>query len=165
MLSTIVRVAVPADFTNIRSLVFGAHMRALLPHDVTSRLERIFPSLANADAFAAPANHFWVAVDEGADDAVLGAISIISGEGGPDAAELNAFYVHDAHQRRGHGAKLFDAALAFCRASGVRRVSLTSNKGHYDAAIAFYERRGFTRTAEFAVAPGIVLVEMALELR
>jgi len=161
----IIRTATPADFLRIQSLVFAAHTRALAPHDVTSRLPLIFPSLSSADAFAAPASNFWVAVDESEPDAVLGAISIIVGEGGADAAELNAFYVADAHQRRGLGARLMDAALAFCRAAGVRRVALTSNVGHYEPAIAYYEKRGFARTKQFEVAPGIVLVEMELELR
>ena len=162
---SIIRAAAPSDFARIQSLVFGAHTRALAPHDITARLPLIFPSLASAEAFAAPANRFWVAVEEGADDAVLGAISIIVGEGGEGAAELNAFYVAEAHQRRGLGARLFDAALAFCRAAGVRRIGLTSNVGHYEPAIAFYERRGFARRRQFEVAPGIVLVKMELELQ
>ena len=108
----------------------------------------------------------YVAVEEGAaGGALLGAISIILGEGGADAAELNYFYVVDTHQKRGLGARLMDEALAHCRAAGVRRVSLTSNVGHYEPAIAYYGKRGFVRTKQFEVAPGIVLVEMELELQ
>ena len=175
-----VRVSTPADFARVQALVFGMHARALAAtgRDVTARLPLIFPSLASAAAFAAPTSHFWVAVDEDAATEIVGAISIIGGEGdagvaadggvvagGAAVAELNAFYVADAHQRRGVGARLMEAALAFCRASGVKRVDLTSNRGHYDAAIAFYARRGFVETREYEVAPGIVLVDMALELR
>jgi GNAT superfamily N-acetyltransferase len=164
-----IRAALAADFAVVQSLVFGMHARALAAtgHNVASRLAQIFPSLESAAAFGAPGCQCWVAVGDAADsggDALLGAITIIKGSGGGDAAELNAFYVDSAHQRRGIGARLMDEALAFCRGAGARRVTLTSNRGHYDAAIAFYKRRGFAEVREFEVAPGISLVEMELKL-
>jgi GNAT superfamily N-acetyltransferase len=117
----------------------------------------------DSEAFVQPAVHTWVAADEGAGGAVVGAICLVAGAG--DAAEVNAFYVAGAHQQRGIGARLMDAALGHCRAAGVRAVRLTSNKGHYDPAIAFYGRRGFVQTREFEAAPGIVLVQMELALQ
>lgn len=156
----IIRAASPSDFSAIQALVFGSHIRALAPIDVSARCPLIFPSLATAEAFSNSFTHFWVAA---ADDAVIGAISIITND---DArpAELNAFYVADAHQRRGIGARLMAEALGFCRAAGVRKVELTSNKGHYDNAIVYYLRLGFTHVKEYPVGYGIVLVDLELEL-
>lgn len=159
------RAATASDYPHIRALVFGMHTRALAPLEVATRLPLIFPPLASAEDFLSPAHHSWVTEEEGTAGGISGAISIILGEGGADAAELNYFYVADAHQRRGLGARLMDEALAFCRAAGVRRVGLTSNVGHYEPAIAYYGKRGFARTKQFEVAPGIVLVEMELELQ
>ena len=163
-----IRVATPLDFPGVQELVFTSHVRALsATRDVTPRLPLIFPTLASPQLFTA--GHYWVAVEPaegGGGERLLGAISIITGvsEGDPAAAELNAFFVAAGYQRRGIGARLMGAALAFCAAAGVARVELTSNVGHYNPAIEYYERLGFTRTREYEVAPGVVLVDMALQL-
>jgi threonine 3-dehydrogenase len=163
----LVRAAAPADFPGVQALVFSSHARALAApgRDITPRLPLIFPTLAKANLFTAPSSHYWVAVSP--NGAIVGAISIIMVEGAPPpaAAELNAFYVAEDHQRRGVGARLMGAALAFCRAAAVGVVSLTSNRGHYDPAIRYYERLGFHHVKEYEVAPGIVLVDMELALQ
>lgn len=166
MRSVRVRTARPSDFPAVQSLVFSSHAKAMaaIGRDVSSRLPMIFPSLASAEEFIKPASQGWVAFEDGADDAILGAITIISSPD-PLVAELNAFYVQEGHQRRGIGGLLVEAALHFCRSAGVRRVELTSNKCHYDPAIRYYERLGFQHVKEYEVAPGIVLVDLVLELK
>jgi GNAT superfamily N-acetyltransferase len=160
-----VRAATPADFSRVQALVYTSHARALAAtRDVTPRLPLIFPTLSTAELFSAPTSRYWVA-DTGAEDIeIVGAVSIIM-EDNPAVAELNAFYVAEGCQRQGVGARLIGEALSFCRERGVKRVELTSNQGHYDAAIAYYLRLGFKQEKPaYEVAPGIVLVDLALEL-
>jgi threonine 3-dehydrogenase len=156
-----VRAAVPTDFAGVQALVFSAHAHALSTpeRDVTPRLPLIFPTLASVDLFSSPCAHYWVADLCGV---IVGAISVITE--GAGAAEVNAFFVDAGHQRRGLGARLIGEALSFCRAAAVERLHLKSNRGHYDPAIRFYERLGFRRTREYEVAPGVVLVDMELQL-
>jgi methyltransferase-like protein 6 len=165
MHSVLIRGASPSDFSGIQHLVFSSHARALSTpdRDVTARLPIIFPTLASLEAFSRPACHYWVALDGGS---VVGTVSIIVPDDASDPAgvELNAFYVAPGYQRRGVGTRLMSDALSFCRASCFRKVSLTSNVGHYDAAIAYYTRLGFQRTREYEAMPGVVLVDMELPL-
>jgi GNAT superfamily N-acetyltransferase len=168
-----IRRAVRADFTAVQSLVFGTHERVLAAagHDVSGRLPFIFPSLANAEEFSKPAALFWIAEPRSLGSArgvggasILGAISVITSGDDTTTVEINAFYVLESLRGRGIGASLMDTALAYCRESGVHRVELTSNKGFYDAAIRYYEKRGFKNVKEYEVAPGITLVDLLLEL-
>lgn len=134
-------------------------------HDVRGILPFIFPTLAEPGEYSKPSSHYWVAVDN-TSSSVIGTISIISDAVTTNRAELNAFYVQSGYQRCGVGAQLMTEALGFCRTSGIKTVELTSNKGFYDPAIRYYERLGFTRVREYEPerAPGIVLVDMVLEL-
>lgn len=164
-----VRAATPADFSRVQALVYTSHARALAAtRDVTPRLPLIFPTLSTAELFSSPTSHYWVAEleetgAEGID--IVGVVSIIM-EDTAVVAELNAFYVAKEYQRQGFGARLIGEALAFCQERGVKRVELTSNQGHYDAAIAYYLRLGFKQEKPtYEVAPGIMLVDLALELR
>ena len=160
------RVALPADFASIQSLVFGSHAEALSKSgkDVTSLLPVIFPTLTCLEEFMRPTSHYWIAEEAGANE-IIGAISIIRSAEDPRTVDLNAFYVREKCQRSGVGAQLMGCALEFCRASDICRVELISNRGCYDPAIAYYQRIGFQLLREYEVSPGIVLVDMALELK
>ena len=84
----------------------------------------------------------WLLVDGGR---ILGSIAI----DGADAAgaHLRWFVVDDSLRGRGFGGRMLEAATAFCRRAGHRRVHLTTFAG-LDAARALYERYGFRLVAE-----------------
>jgi uncharacterized protein YhfF/RimJ/RimL family protein N-acetyltransferase len=79
----------------------------------------------------------WLLVDAGR---VLGSVAI---DGGSAAgAHLRWFIVADEFRGRGHGKRLLDAAMGFCRRAGHRGIHLATFAG-LDAARALYERFGF----------------------
>ncbi len=79
----------------------------------------------------------WLLVDAGR---VLGSVAI---DGGSAAgAHLRWFIVADELRGRGHGKRLLDAAMGFCRRAGHRGIHLATFAG-LDAARALYERFGF----------------------
>ncbi len=91
------------------------------------------------DGFREGADGFWVAR---AEDALAGSLSIHGRDAGKDGARLRFFITDPAYQGRGVGAKLMDAAMAFCDRAGFARVWLTTFEG-LDPARRLYERHEF----------------------
>jgi uncharacterized protein YhfF/RimJ/RimL family protein N-acetyltransferase len=84
----------------------------------------------------------WLLVDAGR---ILGSIAIDGAAAG--GAHLRWFIVADEARGGGHGRPMLEAAMAFCRRAGHRRVHLTTFAG-LEAARALYERQGFRRVSE-----------------
>lgn len=166
-LSRATRRAALSEFYAVQSLVFSLHTKATLAVasdvDMPALLPLIFPNLADAVAFAKPTSHCWVAVED--DSAIVGVLTIMTSTDDSSTAELNAFFVRPEYQRRGLGSELMQTGLAFCRGSGISRVTVCSNKGIYDPAIRYYEKLGFVHVREYTVSPGIVLVDLQLQLK
>ena len=79
----------------------------------------------------------WLAVEAGR---ILGSVAIDGA--GAEGAHLRWFIVADELRGRGIGQRLLEAALAFARRAGHRRIHLSTFAG-LDAARALYERHGF----------------------
>ena len=84
----------------------------------------------------------WLLVDAGR---ILGSIAIDGAAAG--GAHLRWFIVADEARGGDHGRPMLEAAMAFCRRAGHRRVHLTTFAG-LEAARALYERQGFRRVSE-----------------
>jgi ribosomal protein S18 acetylase RimI-like enzyme len=69
--------------------------------------------------------------------------------GAPGEMKLDKLYVHPAHQRRGHGARMIARACEVARERGCNRLVLAVNKGNREA-IAAYRKHGF-RVADAVV--------------
>ncbi len=91
------------------------------------------------DGFREGTDGFWVAR---AEDALAGSLSIHGRDAGKDGARLRFFITDPAYQGRGVGAKLMDAAMAFCDRAGFARVWLSTFEG-LDPARRLYERHDF----------------------
>ena len=89
--------------------------------------------------FSAGADGFWAARLDGA---LVGSLSIHGRDADAKGARLRFFITDPAHQGRGLGAKLMDAAMTFCDEAGFARVWLTTFEG-LDPARRLYERHGF----------------------
>ncbi len=107
------------------------------------------------DGFREGADGFWAARAKGAAEdaagdaaggaaggALAGSLSIQGRDADATGARLRFFITDPAYQGRGVGAKLMDAAMAFCDRAGVARVWLTTFEG-LDPARRLYERHGF----------------------
>ncbi len=70
---------------------------------------------------------------------------------GDGAAELHRLYLDAPLRGRGLGRALVDAVLTWCRIEGIRHLVLWSDT-RFDRAHALYERMGFRRTGERALA-------------
>jgi GNAT superfamily N-acetyltransferase len=79
----------------------------------------------------------WLAEIDGR---TVGSIAIVSAE--KDDAQLRWFLVEPECRGLGIGRRLIDEALAFCRATGRRRVFLLTVEG-LSVAARLYERAGF----------------------
>jgi GNAT superfamily N-acetyltransferase len=85
---------------------------------------------------------FWVARLDGR---VVGSVGV---ERLPDGrAELHRLYVDASRRRHGVGRALVDTVLGWCRAAGIRRLTLWSDT-RFDRAHRLYEDMGFTKTGE-----------------
>jgi GNAT superfamily N-acetyltransferase len=85
---------------------------------------------------------FWVARLHGR---VVGSVGV---ERLPDGrAELHRLYLDAALRGRGVGRALVDTVLGWCRAAGIRRLTLWSDT-RFDRAHRLYEGMGFTKTGE-----------------
>ena len=73
----------------------------------------------------------------------VGSIGIVTGEA--DAAQLRWYLVEPDCRGMGVGRRLIDEALAFCRATGRRRVYLWTVAG-LDVAVHLYRAAGFALT-------------------
>ncbi len=85
----------------------------------------------------APGGEIFFALDG---DEVIGTCAMIPR--GDDEFELAKLAVTPAAQGRGIGRRLVEAAIAFARGRGARRVILVSNSG-LGPALRLYERLGF----------------------
>ncbi len=95
------------------------------------------------------ADGFWVVrAEDAAEGALAGSLSIHGRDAGndrdagKDGARLRFFITDPVYQGRGVGAKLMDAAMAFCDRAGFARVWLTTFEG-LDPARRLYERHEF----------------------
>ncbi|MDE2364490.1 MAG: GNAT family N-acetyltransferase [Hyphomicrobiales bacterium] len=82
-----------------------------------------------------------------ADGAIAGSIAIDGRRAADCGAHLRWFIVDDLSRGTGAGARLIDAALAFCRARGFASVYLWTFAG-LDSARRLYESRGFRLAGE-----------------
>ena len=80
---------------------------------------------------------------------ILGALALDGADA--EGARLRWFIVAEEVRGRGHGARLLESALAFCRRAGHRRVWLSTVAGR-DAARRLYERSGFRLDGEGSAA-------------
>lgn len=109
--------------------------------------------------YAAPRGAIWTARD--ASGAVVG--SIAAERLDQDAVELHRLYL-DAHLRgRGHGRALLETGVDWARAGGAERVILWSDT-RFEDAHRLYERRGFRRSGQRALADVNQTVEYRYEL-
>ncbi len=115
--------------------------------DVLAEFGLTFGQGAKTDAelFALPGSYrahggeFWVAFDG---PTLLGTCGMFPVA--PGTFELRKMYLAPASRGLGIGQKLFDAALAWVRAHGGRRIVLDTTE-KMTRAIAFYEKNGFVR--------------------
>ena len=97
------------------------------------------------DGFREGADGFWAARAEGAAEAgraLAGSLSVHGRDADANGARLRFFITDPAYQGRGVGAKLMDAAMAFCDRAGFARVWLTTFEG-LEPARRLYQRHGF----------------------
>ncbi|HUF13167.1 MAG TPA: GNAT family N-acetyltransferase [Longimicrobiales bacterium] len=93
---------------------------------------------------------------------IVGSIAIVSGQA--DAAQLRWFLVEPDSRGMGIGRRLIDETLAFCRATGRRRVYLLTVTG-LDAAAHLYTAAGFRLTEQIPAARwGAEVVEERYDL-
>jgi GNAT superfamily N-acetyltransferase len=86
----------------------------------------------------------WFAQVEGQ---IIGGIFISGSRAAEENGRLRWFIVDPAYQGRGLGRRLMEAAMAFCREKGFRRVYLTTFEG-LTAARHLYEKHGFVLIGE-----------------
>jgi putative acetyltransferase len=102
-----------------------------------------------AEKLAEPGTTFFTAWD-GDDLAGMGAVKRLS----DDHAELKSMRTAEAHRRKGVGAAMLAALIAFARAEGIARLSLeTGTDEEFVPARALYRRFGFTDCVAFADYP------------
>lgn len=89
-----------------------------------------------------PANHFWVADDDGVVKGMVGVQRRSDEE-----AELRRMSVASTARRQGVGLMLLETVEAFCRDRGHQRIQLTT-VSLLEPAIAMYRRFGFQLTGE-----------------
>jgi uncharacterized protein YhfF/GNAT superfamily N-acetyltransferase len=106
-----------------------------------SKVSREFAEFATR--FDPVRDGMWFVIDRGE---VHGSI-VVDGHGDGRQAHLRWLMLSDAMRGRGQGHRLMDAAMAFCRRAGYRRVYLNTFKG-LDAARTLYERAGFRLVGE-----------------
>jgi GNAT superfamily N-acetyltransferase len=96
----------------------------------------------NASYMDDPANHFWVADEDGVVKGMVG-VQWRSDE----EAELRRMSVASTARRQGVGLMLLETVEGFCRDRGHRRIILTTVT-LLEPAIAMYQRFGFQLTGE-----------------
>lgn len=96
----------------------------------------------NASYMDDPANHFWVADEDGVVKGMVG-VQWRSDE----EAELRRMSVASTARRQGVGLMLLETVEGFCRDRGHRRIILTTVT-LLEPAIAMYRRFGFQLTGE-----------------
>ncbi|MGH7321480.1 MAG: GNAT family N-acetyltransferase [Candidatus Rokuibacteriota bacterium] len=96
--------------------------------------------------YAAPRGAFFVVRVAGGLAGSVGVERLADG-----TAELHRLYLDATLRGRGLGRALVEAVLAWCRAEGIGHLILWSDT-RFDRAHALYERMGFRRTGERALA-------------
>lgn len=96
------------------------------------------------DTYAPEHDGFWWAAKAGN---FAGAVVVDGTVTGDDGARIRWFIVPEQYQGHGVGARLFEAAMAFCREKKFSTVHLWTFKG-LDAARVLYERNGFRLVEE-----------------
>lgn len=110
-------------------------------------------------SYDAERERIWLAESAGR---VVGSIAIV--DAGGDDAQLRWFLVEPECRGMGVGTRLIDEALAFCRATGRRRVFLWTVRG-LEAAAHLYARAGFRVTESLPGEPwGAAVVEQRWDL-
>ena len=106
--------------------------------------ESLSDDLADIDAsyMDDPANHFWVADEDGEVKGMVGVQRRSDQE-----AELRRMSVASTARRQGVGLMLLETVEAFCRNRGHERIRLTT-VSLLEPAIAMYRRFGFELTGE-----------------
>ncbi len=105
------------------------------------------PDLLAFDRHYAPPQGGFFVVRAGGE--IVGSVGV---ERLPDgAAELHRLYLAAELRGRGLGRALVEAVLAWCRTAGIRHLVLWSDT-RFDRAHGLYERMGFARTGERALA-------------
>ena len=114
-----------------------------------SNTDAEFRFALGADTLAVPGTAFFTAWDEGR-LAGMGALKRL----GSDHAELKSMRTADGHRRKGVGAAMLAALIAFARREGIARLSLeTGTDDDFAPARALYRRFGFADCAAFADYP------------
>lgn len=72
---------------------------------------------------------------------IIGHVQIVASDE-DDVRELKSMAVRQAHQRRGVGRVLVDAAIDYCRRQGVRRLTVATAAADI-GNLRFYQRQGF----------------------
>lgn len=101
------------------------------------------PDLYDFEAhYRAPRGTFFVVRER---DLVVGSVGVERVDG--ETAEIHRLYLDQRLRGRGTGRALMEAALAWCRAEGLTRVTLWSDT-RFDRAHHLYTRLGFSRGPE-----------------
>jgi GNAT superfamily N-acetyltransferase len=90
----------------------------------------------------------WVADNDRTPCGYLTAVYMLSVEHGGSMAEIDEFFVEATHRSSGVGSRLIAAAEQDMAALGIKRVQLQLKRGN-ELGLKFYERRGFTRRADY----------------
>jgi GNAT superfamily N-acetyltransferase len=104
------------------------------------------PDLFDFDAHYAPPRGAFFVVRDG--ERIVGSIGVERLD--RHTAELHRLYLDAGLRGRGTGHALMEAALAWCRAQGIRYAILWSDT-RFDQAHRLYTRMGFARTGERTV--------------
>jgi len=105
-----------------------------------------------------PGGEVFFVVDEGG---VQGTCAVMPH--GPDAFELAKMAVSEEARGQGYGDLLMEAAIAFARRAGARRLMLVSNTA-LGPALRLYRKHGFVEVP-IEDQPGYERVDIQLELR
>jgi len=126
-----IRSAIVDDAPAVADLIVQLGYSATVA-EAADRLERLL---------ARPDNDILVAVD---DDRVVGFLHVSVSESieGETTGEIRGLVVNEAHRSGGIGAQLVEAAEAWVRQQGVRKIRVRSNVKR-ERARRFYERHGY----------------------
>ena len=115
-----------------------AHMRAISPPESVHALD--------LDKLRQPEITFWT-IWNGDDLVGCGALKELD----PSHGEIKSMRTAAAHLRKGVAAAMLEHVINESRRRGYRRLSLETGSGPgFDAALAFYEKHGFTYCGPFA---------------
>jgi len=134
------RVRTPREFERFGALA-AEYEASLPPHlrhaDLAGELDRIEHGGAAGDAA-------FMAGPEGEEGATVAAVAL------DDAtAVVKKLFVRAAPRRRGYARALMEAAIAWCRDAGFRRVVLDTQRDDLGEAYALYRSLGFRECAPY----------------